>query len=90
MNDTQTLAISAFGLLPLAIILAVMAKAFLKSLCDRFLSEDDSPDDPISLARISSLKQEVWRRIDEFDRGHSQGFPALSQTSTDFTTRRGR
>jgi hypothetical protein len=81
MNDMQSFVISAFGFVPLAIIVAVMSKTMAHSICERFLTEDDELEDEICVARLSGLKQEIWRRIDEMDPGHTHGFPARPLTS---------
>jgi hypothetical protein len=82
MNDLQTVVIFTFGLLPLAIIVIATSKTAARAVCDRFLSEDDALDDEICLARISCLKDQVWRRIDDLDPSYSHGFPARPRVLT--------
>jgi hypothetical protein len=67
MNDMQAIAITAFSLLPLVIVLVELTNVLAHSLCDRFLARTDHLDDELTMARVDSLKSAVWSRIDEFD-----------------------
>jgi hypothetical protein len=66
----QTVVISALGLLPLAILLIGVSWKFLSPVLAKARGSPKplSPkpfDDPIYSARALSLRQEVWRRIED-------------------------
>jgi hypothetical protein len=81
MNDIQSFVISAFGFVPLVIIVVMICKTLAHSICERFLTEDDELEDEICVARLSGLKQEVWSRIDGLEPIHTHIFPARPRIS---------
>ncbi len=84
MNQTQALVIFACVLFPtLLSILIVVSKLLTQFNCDKDLTEAELLKNEHFLARVSCLKHEVWRRIDEFDTDHYHDFIALPPTSTD-------